>query len=146
MYNGQYVKLPFVYGALGGLIAAVITLDDEYDLYNHAFQYKAYQELVDAGQIEQNPRAGFESAYERIASQVGQVSSRPLEIKRNNLRRGRDLSAIGLGLVYGLAMLDAYVSAHLLDFDVGEDLGLSVAPSPGGLRISAGVKLQRAPE
>ncbi|NNF04455.1 MAG: hypothetical protein HKN17_08310 [Rhodothermales bacterium] len=146
IYNRQYVKLPFVYAAMGGLVAAIISLDNDYDLYNRAFQYKAFQELVDAGQLEANPRASFQPSYDRIASVVGPVSSRPLEIRRNNLRRGRDLSAIGLGLVYGLAMLDAYVSAHLLDFDVGEDLGVAVTPGIEGFRISARVQLQRSRE
>lgn len=146
IYNRQYVKLPFVYGAMGGLVAAIISLDNDYDLYNRAFQYKAFQELVDAGQLDENPRASFQSSYDRIASDVGPVSSRPLEIRRNNLRRGRDLSAIGLGLVYGLAMLDAYVSAHLLDFDVGENLGVAVTPGADGFRFTARVPLQRTRE
>lgn len=143
IYNDQYVKLPFVYGALGGLVVAIIRLDNDYDLYNRAFQFKAYQELVDTGQLEENPRASFKPSYDRIATDVGPVSSRPLEIRRNNFRRGRDLSAIGLGLVYGLAMLDAYVSAHLLDFDVGESLGVDVTPGADGFRISARVTLSR---
>lgn len=146
IYNRQYVKLPFVYAAMGGLVVAIIRLDNDYDLYNRAFQYKAHQELVDAGQLEQNPRASFKPSYDRIAADVGPVSSGPLEIRRNNLRRGRDLSAIGLGLVYGLAMLDAYVSAHLLDFDVGESLGVAVTPGTDGFRISARVTLQRPGE
>jgi len=143
IYNRQYVKLPFVYGAIGGLVAAIVSLDNDYDLYNRAFQYKAFQELVDAGQLEDNPRASFQSSYNRIAADVGPVSSGPLEIRRNNLRRGRDLSAIGLGLVYGLAMLDAYVSAHLLDFDVGESLGVEVTPGTDGFRVAARVTLAR---
>lgn len=143
IYNRQYVKLPFVYGAIGGLVVAIVRFDDDYDLYNRAFQYKAFQELVDADQLEENPKASFKPSYDRIADDVGPVSSGPLEIRRNNLRRGRDLSAIGLGLVYGLAMLDAYVSAHLLDFDVGESLGVNVTPGTDGFRIAARVTLSR---
>ena len=48
---------------------------------------------------------------------------------------------IGIGLVYGLAMLDAYVSAHLLDFDVGENLSFRADPLAGGFRLSARIHL-----
>lgn len=137
VYNGQVYKLPFIYGAMGGLIYTAITRHDDYVLYRQAYQYKAFQELVDSGVREDNPRAHFKDAYDRIVSEFGPVSSTPLRVQRNNFRRTRDLSLIGSGVVYGLAMLDAYVSAHLLDFDIGDDLGIAVIPVPSGIRISA---------
>jgi len=141
IYNRQYIKLPFVYGAIGGLLYSAFTSHDDYILYREAFQYKAFQEQVDSGQISENPKIGFLSSYEAIATEFGTVSSRPLENRRNNLRRSRDLSLIGVGLVYSLAMLDAYVSAHLLDFDVGDNLSFQAIPQPGGFRLSARIQL-----
>ena len=141
IYNKQYIKLPFLYAALGGLIYTAVVKHDDYILYRKAFQYKAFQEQVDSGNLTENPKIGFKSSYDEIAKEFGSVSSRPLENQRNNLRRSRDLSLIGIGLVYSLAMLDAFVSAHLLDFDVGEDLTFQVAPQPGGLRLSARIQI-----
>ncbi len=143
IYNKQYLKLPFVFGALGGLIYNAISTHQDYILYREAFQYKAFQERVDSGTINSNPRASFESSYEQVAAEFGAISSRPLEAQRNIFRRSRDLSFVGVGLVYGLAMLDAYVSAHLLDFDVGENLNIQVEPRPGGIRLKALVPLER---
>lgn len=143
IYNKQYIKLPFVYAALGGLVYTAVTNHQDYTLYREAFQYKAYQELVDAGSIESNPKSSFKASYEEIEAQFGTISSRPLEAQRNIFRRSRDLSFVGVGLVYGLAMLDAYVSAHLLDFDVGENLNIHVLPTPGGLSLKALVPLER---
>ena len=137
IYNRQYIKLPFVYGALGYLVYQAASSHDDYVLYREAFQYKAWQELVDSGQAEENPKIGFKGSYEAISAEFGAISSRPLEAQRNNFRRSRDLSFVGVGLVYGLAMLDAFVSAHLLDFDVGEDLNFQVSPAAGGFRLSA---------
>lgn len=143
IYNKQYIKLPFVYAALGGFIYNAVTAHQDYVLYREAFQYKAFQEQVDAGVIAVNPRSSFSDSYQTVATKFGAVSSRPLEAQRNIFRRSRDLSFVGVGLVYGLAMLDAYVSAHLLDFDVGENLSIQVEPRPGGISLKALVPLER---
>ena len=141
LYNDQRIKLPFIYAALGFLGYQTWSSQDDYRLYREAYQYKAWQELVDSGQQETNPKADFQPAYDELAAEFGAISSRPLRTQRNNFRRSRDLSLIGVGLVYGLAMLDAYVSAHLLDFDVGENLQFQVSPGPEGLGVSARIHL-----
>jgi len=141
IYNRQYIKLPFVYGAMGGLIFAIVSLNDDYQLYRKAFQYKAFQELVESGTLETNPRESFLSSYNLLVEQFGPISSRPIRTRRDNLRRNRDLSIVGIGLVYGLSILDAFVSAHLMDFDVDENLSLRMTPAMPGIRISASVRL-----
>lgn len=141
IYNRQYIKLPFLYAAMGGLVYSAITNQQDYRLYRDAYQYKAFQELVDSGELTENPKTSLKSAYDEISAEFGPVSSRPIQTQRNNFRRSRDLSAIGVGLLYGLAMLDAYVSAHLLDFDIGEDLSLRVTPGPTGIGTTLSVPL-----
>ena len=131
VYNRQYYKVPVVYLALGGMIALAVNLNRDYRFYRCAFQFKAFQELVDRGSLDQNPRAACEEEYRTLETRVGRsVSSNVLEAQRDRLRRNRDLSFVGIGLVYGLSVLDAFVSAHLLDFDVGEDLTVSLQPHP----------------
>ncbi len=140
-YNRQYVKLPFVYAALGGLTATIVVLNDRYLLYRHAYQFKAYEEITDDG--ETNPRAGFESDYLELLERRG-VSSLPstaIRPSRDALRRNRDLAIIGTGLVFGLTVLDAYVSAHLMDFDISDDLTVSVYPTGGGMRTTMLLRL-----
>jgi len=132
LYNRQYHKVPVVYLALGGITFLALQFNDEYLLYRHAFLFKSYQELVDRGTLTDNPYSGFETEYIELTDQFGSISSSPIKSQRDNLRRNRDLSFLGIGLVYGLSILDAYVSAHLLDFDVGEDLTLRVRPEPKG--------------
>ena len=141
IYNKQYIKLPFIYGTLGFLIYQAASSHDDYILYREAFQYKAWQELVDSGNVDENPKSGFKSSYDEISATFGPISSRPLGNQRDIFRRARDLSLVGVGLVYGLAMLDAFVSAHLLDFDVGEDLNVRATPTAGGIRLSARFQL-----
>ena len=132
LYNRQYIKLPFLYAAIGGLTYLVIEFNDEYLLYRRAFLYKSFQDLVNSGALESNPHADLKTYYDELASLFGEIPASPIRDRRNNLRRNRDLSVVGIGLVYGLSVLDAYISAHLLDFDIGEDLTISVLPAREG--------------
>jgi Family of unknown function (DUF5683) len=141
IYNRQYLKLPVLYGAMGGLIFAVIRLSSDYALYRKAFQYKAFQELVDTGSLESNPRENFRSSYETLVGKFGPISSRPIGARRDNLRRNRDLSILGVGLVYGLSILDAFVSAHLMDFNVDDNLAFGLDADYAGVRITAKISL-----
>lgn len=131
-YNRQFVKIPFVYATLGGLTAAAIVLNDRYVLYRNAYQFKAYDEL---GNSAPNPKLQYESDYVRLMDRLGTTGLPAAAIRptRDNLRRNRDLAIIGVVAVYGLTILDAYVSAHLADFDISEDLTVSLVPAPGGV-------------
>ena len=140
-YNGQYLKLPFIYGAMGGLLYAAIKIDNDYKLYRRAFLYKAFQEQLDSGLIELNPFENNRPSYDELAAKFGQISSSPIRAQRDTLRRNRDLSYLGVGLVYALSILDAYVSAHLLDFNVDENLAFRIDPSPNGIRLSGRIVL-----
>lgn len=138
LYNRQYYKVPIVYAGLGLLTYVVLDTNSEYLLYRRAFLFKAWDEEVANGEAEENPYVGLESEYERLLAREGltQISSGSLEPVRNNLRRNRDLAILGLGVVYALSTLDAYVSAHLLEFDIGDDLSLQVIPRPGGAALT----------
>ncbi len=132
VYNRQFIKLPILYAAIGGLAYLAFDINDEYLLYRRAFLYKSFQELVDAGTLMSNPNASLKPYYDELSSRFGPISSNPIRARRDNLRRNRDLSFVGVGLVYALSVLDAYISAHLLNFDIGEDLTVELRPVPEG--------------
>lgn len=145
IYNRQYYKLPFVYGGLAGIAYAAHSTHSSYASYRRAYWY-AEPRLWENG-VPQYPE--FEQDYreflirenlpldeelgEAEAAQRRQRLAPNLRRVRDNLRRNRDLLYIGVGLFYGITIIDAYVSAHLLDFDIGEDLSMQIAPSPFGL-------------
>lgn len=52
------------------------------------------------------------------------------KLRREFYRDNRDMSGFYLIGVYVLAAVDAYVGAHLFDFDVGEDLSFRLTTSP----------------
>lgn len=135
-YNRQYYKIPFVYGGLGGITVALINTNRQYLRFRHAALFKLSQERGN------NEYPQFEDEYESIRDEVGgEVSSDVLRRERDRYRRLRDLSVIGLGLYYGLTVLDAYVSAHLLTFDVGEDLSMQIYPTPDGVSATLRIGL-----
>ncbi len=133
IYNRQYAKLPFLYVGMGVLVVSAFQANSEYGRYRRAFLYKAFQERVDSGSIETNPQAQFQADYDRIQAELGIDRSGPLETHRDILRRNRDLSILGIGALWALGVLDAYVSAHMSDFDVSEDLTIRVTPSFSGV-------------
>jgi hypothetical protein len=92
-YNESYIKIPIIWGVSTWFIYAWITQNKNYihyqDLYNKSFLETS------------NP---YTSDYKRI---------------RDSYRDDRDLFAIYFGLTYFLNIIDAYVDAHLFDFNVG---------------------------
>ncbi len=139
IYNRQYLKLPFVYAALGGVAYLAFDLNRDYKQYREAYQYIAWENLVatEGNGIDANPRASFKSSYDELVAELGfEPLVSGLQQRRDNLRRNRDFSLIGIGLVYSLTVLDAYISAHLLDFDIGEDLTARVQPHTTGASFS----------
>ncbi len=51
-----------------------------------------------------------------------------LRSQREAYRDNRDLSGLIFVLSYALAAVDAYVGAHLFDFDISDDLSMSIRP------------------
>lgn len=131
-YNRQYLKMPVVYLALGGILTAAVYTWDRYLLYRNAWRFE--QQPEEFPQYE-DARASLEGVVDNFGS------ARILRTRRDRFRRWRDLSIIGSGLVYALQIVDAYVSAHLLGFEVGEDLSLNATPGRDGLTATFRVAL-----
>jgi hypothetical protein len=89
-YNKSYWKIPVVWGFLGWF---------GYNWWQNDKQYKDYRNLY-----EQSLMNGNENIlYKRV---------------REFYRDQRDLFAIYFGLTYFLNLVDAYVDAHLFNFDL----------------------------
>lgn len=123
-YNRKYWKLPIVYGGFLGVVYAFTWNGRYYNDYADAFRdmalgtgtsWQDFLPSVNPENINFNPQE--KQRYQDL-----------LKRKRDFYRRYRDLSVIvGAGL-YVLCMIDAYVDAQLFDFDMSEDLSMTVAP------------------
>ncbi len=138
VYVGQPAKAPFVIGALGGLAGLSIYLNSRYTRYRHAFLYVVNEETPDA--TTPNPDNPFASFFQDWIDSGAQPAATTRQL-RDDGRRNRDLAILGTGLVYVLQVLDAYVAAHLVGFDVSEDLSLHLLPSPDGTQLVAVIRL-----
>ena len=150
-YNRHYLKIPLVYAGLIGFTAAALYTNDRYVLYRHAYLFTA-RENDDGSPVFPE----YADDYARLIADLGLTPESELEeadiesrrarlepqfrAQRDNLRRNRDLLYFGFVFWYGLSVLDAVVSAHLMDFDVGEDLTVALYPEPGASGLTATVR------
>jgi hypothetical protein len=63
-----------------------------------------------------------------INTEFSNLSNSNLSELQDFYRRNRDLTVVGMALLYALNVLDATVDAHLFDFNVSEDLSLNIRP------------------
>src|ERR1041385_7190999 len=123
-YNHQIWKIPIVYGALAVPASLFV--------YNNTWYQRtkdAYNILVNGGDTSQ------------IHDQLQGLSAESMQYYRNVFRKNRDYSALFFLLVWGLNVADATVSAHLKDFDIGNDLSMHVEPDFNGKNSSLSVLL-----
>jgi hypothetical protein len=130
IYNRKYWKLPLVYAGAVGCIYAVSWNGTQYRGYKNAYRdlfdgnpetnrWKDYNYKYYGGTDEQ-PEYWNASAVNRFADR--------LKNGRDNFRRNLELSYIISAGVYFLVMIDAYVDAHLFEFDISEDLSFKMEP------------------
>lgn len=101
IYNKKYWKVPLVYGALGTTIYFYISNNNKYNAYRDAYKRRLEGFNDDEFTYLDNSRL--------IAAQ---------KFYQNN----RDLSALLTGLFYILNIVDANVDAHLMQFNVNDNL------------------------
>ncbi len=133
IYTRKYWKVPIVYGGFGGLGYAVSYNTKWYKTYTKAYQdftdkvleTDSYVSLIRGVSREvYDPMLNSSSFNDNTSSYVQDQLLNQVDY----FRRYRDLSLIGLGAWYLITILDANVDASLFNYDVGENLNLSVAP------------------
>ncbi len=129
-YNKKYWKLPIIYSGFIGLSYGITWNGRYYNDYSRGYRALAGDD----------PRGNFSEWSGLVPSLQGrnpnsitetEISSfqNSFRRKKNYYRRNRDLCIIGAVGVYLVCMVDAYVDAHLFDFDISPDLSLRVEPT-----------------
>jgi hypothetical protein len=103
VYNKKYWKLPLVYGALGTTIYFYISNNKKYHLYRNAYK---------------NRLEGF------TGDEFFYLDDSRLISAQKFYQKNRDLSALLTGLFYILNIVDANIDAHLMQFNVNDNLTL----------------------
>jgi hypothetical protein len=133
IYNRKYWKIPLVYAGFGGIIYAVGYNSSLYNKY-----MKGYQDFTDkipeTDSYLQIIKNADPSTYDPV---LFPESYRPSDaewyiegmLKRIDFhRKYRDLSYIGIAAWYLFSILDANVDASLFNYDVIDNLEITVAP------------------
>ncbi len=94
--------------------------------------YAGYAALIYGGEFNRKARNRFQTAYELKLQGLPHVYSNTRFDTPQRLRTARDgydknfqLSYIGIGILHLVQMLEAYTTAHLLNFDMDESLSLA---------------------
>jgi hypothetical protein len=125
IYNRRYWKVPLVYGAIGTL---------GYFTRFNTMEYRRFRDALES-QLKGEPH---EFSELNLPASV-------LRNQRNLWRKNMEQTYIFLTLAYFVQMAEAYVDAHLQDFDDSDDLGYrlrpQLVPTPTGLAPSLAIQL-----
>jgi hypothetical protein len=106
IYNRKYWKLPLVYGGLIGFGYSAIWNDRQYRLYFDLFKYMTDNDLTELD---------------------GRTIQEVEFYKDAHLRYKNLMIILTIGF-YALQIIDASVDAHLIDYDISNDLSLEIDP------------------
>ena len=114
-YNKKYWKIPIVYAALGTGIYFYIDNNNEYKRYRDAYKSRLAGFKTD--------EFYFDSAGNPLTTP--RISDDGLRNAQKTLRRNKELSLLVTLGIYALNIIDANVDAHLLQYNVDDNLSLS---------------------
>ncbi|WP_299112788.1 DUF5683 domain-containing protein [uncultured Winogradskyella sp.] len=109
-YNKKYWKIPIVWGAIGTGIYFYVRNDKQFDRYRDAYKRRL---------------AGFTDDEFSDADGNPLISNDGLIRAQQQFRRNKEISLLVTIGLYALNIIDANVDAHLLQFNVDENLSLS---------------------
>jgi hypothetical protein len=151
VYNRKFWKIPVVYAGFGALFYTAGFNSRNYTTYMQAYQdftdvipqTDSYRSLIPADPVDYDPVLHPDTYDPSQASYYEDGLLRMVDY----YKRYRDLSYIGIAAWYLLSILDANVDASLFDFDVTDNLDITLAPAilslPGGYSgagMSASIK------
>jgi len=113
-YNKKYWKIPIVYGALGTGMYFYLNNDKEYRRYRDAYRSRL---------------AGFQTdefyTFDADGNAISErVTTDGLIRAQKLFRRNKEISLLATIGLYALNIIDANVDAHLLQYNVDENLTL----------------------
>lgn len=121
IYNRKYWKLPIVYGGFIGCLYAFNWNSQMYKDYR-----QGYLDIMDSDPNTKSYEDFFRPGYdfENNKEYIKEVFKK----RKDRYRRWRDLSIFAFVAVYALSVIDAYVDAQLSNFDINDDINMTLNP------------------
>ena len=107
IYNGELYKVPIYWGGL---------MISTHCLVNNNRNYKRFKRIHNEATT---PDSGYTES----------ISAETAKWNRDVYRRYRDYSIVATALVYVLQVMDANVFAYMHDFEVNDDISMSISPT-----------------
>ena len=107
IYNGELYKVPIYWGGL---------MISTHCLVNNNRNYKRFKRIHNEATT---PDSGYTES----------ISAETAKWYRDVYRRYRDYSIVATALVYVLQVMDANVFAYMHDFEVNDDISMSISPT-----------------
>lgn len=111
VYNRKYWKVPLVYATMGTTLYFFNFNNKLYRGYKQAYVYRT------------------DTIPETVDDIYPEYTNDQLKELQSYHQKYRDLNVILTALFYTLNIVDAYVDAHLMRFDVSDDLSFHVLPA-----------------
>ena len=123
IYNRKYWKLPIFYGGFMGCIYALTWNNMMYKDYS-----QAYLDIMD-----NDPNTASYNKFLHLGVKITDANKKRYEElfkgRKDKYRRWRDMSIFVMIGVYALSVIDAYVDASMMHFDVSPDLSMRWGPA-----------------
>lgn len=137
IYNRKlwYIKLPIVYGALGFGVERIITNGKYYRFFRDIYQLR----------IQEN-KLGLKTFDYSLFPRAAEAETDYIRRNRDSFDKNFQQSYALTAILYLLSGVEAFTTAHLLNFDVSDDLSLRLKPSfeggtPYGQTVGLGISL-----
>ena len=118
IYNRKYWKVPIVYVAVGVSAYIFITWQNEFERTR-----KAYIDLMD-----KDPYTNYFEIYGFPSFYTQDQMVQYVTKRKDILRTWRDWSIVAVVMTYALNIIDANVDAHLMDYNLDDNISLNIRP------------------
>jgi hypothetical protein len=119
IYNRKYWKVPVVYAAVGVSVGVFVKWQNKYNQYR-----RAYIDIKDG-----DPYTNY---FDSMGFPPGYSQEQKLQIITKNkemIRTWRDYSIVAMVVTYALNIIDANVDAHLMDFNLEDNISFNIRPT-----------------
>lgn len=129
VYNKQAWKIPIIYGALGTMGYFIYDNYQKMSFYKNEYLYR----------VNNNGQA--------LSSDLAEYPTQNIYNMYESYNKDFQLMIIVSVAVYGINLIDAYVFGHLFDYQIDDDISMSISPSmlptvEGTLAPSIGIGLR----
>ncbi len=147
IYNKKYWKLPFVYGLIGGAVYAIGWNTGQYNDYKDAYVdfslFLDYKNQAEGGTLTEPTSKRYEKLlpdkdFSATDSKADDWYKTRFKNGKDKYKHDRDLSYILLFAAYVVNIIDATVDAHLTNFNINDDLSMTVQPKMNYSPVSGG--------